>query len=303
MNAASEWADTANSPQISCPRCHFTGVIERRRSTAIVRPAFPGARIYRCRRCGLSFLAPVPDQPETVYNEEYFQAYAGAGLVFPTESEQLPPRFVARLREIESLTRPGQLLEIGVGHGAFLNLAKQSGWRTTGVDVSQYVARQVEQRFGIEVFCGTLEGARLPTRSYDAVHMSHVLEHLADPRRTLVEVRRVLRPGGVLAIEVPNELDSLQTRAGHAAGLLRAYPVKSTHLMFFTPRTLAELVVESGFDVKRVNTVRDCTDRRLWRRLAKRVWSRVENPLAMGPLIDLIARPRTADAQPVSESA
>jgi SAM-dependent methyltransferase len=256
----------------------------------MVRPAFDNTIVTQCRSCNLSFLAPPPVRPEQVYGEEYFQAYAALGLRFPTESDEVPIRYRERLKQAEQEAEGrGVLLEIGVGHGAFLNLAQAAGWQTLGIEVSEYAARMAREKYGLEVFCGTLEDAGIREASIDVVHMSHVLEHLKDPLRTLSEIMRILRPGGILVIEVPNELDSLQVRVLRLAGLVRAYSVKSTHLFFFSPWTLTQLVRNAGYEIRRTRTLRDTRDSRLSRRCVKAAASLVENPIRMGPLIEVFA--------------
>jgi 2-polyprenyl-3-methyl-5-hydroxy-6-metoxy-1,4-benzoquinol methylase len=188
------------------------------------------------------------------------------------------------------MTGLGTLLEIGVGHGAFLNAAREAGWNIIGVDVSHYAAEYVRRTYGITVHRGLLSDVGVPPGSIDVVHMSHVLEHLADPISILQTIRHVLRPGGVLAIEVPNELDSLLVRLRDSVGLLRPYQVPSTHLLFFTPKTLVETVRRAGYGIRTCRTLRDLAEGSAVRRSAKVIASLIERSLGMAPLIELIAQ-------------
>jgi SAM-dependent methyltransferase len=255
----------------------------------MVRPQFPETGVVQCDRCLLSFLSPLPSHPEQYYEREYFEAYESAGLHFPTESDELPSRFGERLRDAEQYVGRGSLLEVGVGHGAFLSVAKNSGWRTFGIEVSDYAARLARERYGLDIFCGTLEDARVASASFDFVHMSHVLEHLRDPRGTLKELFRILRPGGLLAVEVPNELDCLQVKCLRAVRLARPYSVRSTHLFFFTPGTLAAVIRGAGFEIRKLRTTRDLGATPGPLQIARRAAALVERPLRMGPLIELLA--------------
>jgi SAM-dependent methyltransferase len=246
--------------------------------------------VVRCTACGLTHLLPVPSDVAGMYEQDYFRAYADAGIRLPAESEALPARYVRRLDALSGGRREGRVLDVGSGHGSFLNLARRHGWAVHGIDVSRYAAEQVQQRYGIDVRVGTLEHAAFPVEHFDLIHMSHVLEHLPDPGGTLAEVRRVLKRGGFLAIEVPNELENLGTRVLSAVGLLRPYAVRSTHIWFFSPSTLGRLLSAAGFDLVRLRTFRDTDEPRPIRWTVKQAARMVEEPLGLAPLIELIAR-------------
>jgi SAM-dependent methyltransferase len=230
-----------------------------------------------------------------VYEEPYFRAYAHEGLSLPAQSEELPERYQERFRILSGGAPQGLLLEIGCGSGSFLNLAHRHEWAVRGIDVSEYAAERVRQRHGLDVSAGTLEEARFPDNQFDAVHMSHVLEHLPDPRATLIEIRRVMKPGGRLGIEVPNEFENVGSRLLSSLGLLKPYPVGSTHIWFFSPVTLVRLVSAAGLVNVRLRTFRDTEECRTVRRFAKRAISLIEEPLGKAPLIEIIASKAMAD--------
>src|SRR5688500_13555296 len=154
-----------------CPVCGDRVASIRPRASAMVRTAFTGSQVVRCAGCDLSYLFPRPASFDGVYEEDYFRSYEKMGMVFPTEGE-IRPRYIRRLNHLRSITGGGTLLEIGVGHGAFLQSARQQGWKVLGVDISHYAAEFVRQTHGISVHRGTLAEAGLPPESIDAVHMS-----------------------------------------------------------------------------------------------------------------------------------
>jgi 2-polyprenyl-3-methyl-5-hydroxy-6-metoxy-1,4-benzoquinol methylase len=254
----------------------------------MIRTAYDESRVVRCRGCGLDYMWPLPDRIDGIYEEDYFRAYQDAGMVFPTESA-LHPRFAARLRAVEQRRGRGRLLEIGVGHGAFLQYAAMAGWEVVGVELSRYAAAHVRSQYGLTVIDGSIESAELPTAAFDMVHLSHVLEHLLDPLNALRKIRTLLSPGGMVAIEVPNELDNLHVRLKRLLGSDAAYPVRCTHITFFTPATLRQMLQRAGYHVTQITTMRDATDRQLWRALVKRAGGAIEAPLHVGPLIEALA--------------
>jgi SAM-dependent methyltransferase len=119
--------------------------------------------------------------------------------------------------------------------------------------MSPDAARYAHDLNAIEVLIGSAETVlpALPGCSYDLVTMWHVLEHLHDPLATLSQCRRVLKPGGVLMVEVPN-VSSL------CSGIFRSYwaPLEAPrHLYQFTSATLRTLLVTAGFQVRRLRGI------------------------------------------------
>ncbi len=101
---------------------------------------------------------------------------------------------------------PGRnLLEVGCGTGEFLIAARSAGHSVIGLDLSQEVVSYVRHRHpDLDVRCSTVESAGLPAESVDVIAAFHVLEHVADPIGLLRQMQRLLRPGGLVYIRVPN---------------------------------------------------------------------------------------------------
>ena len=97
---------------------------------------------------------------------------------------------------------------------------------------------------------GRLEAAEFADRWFDVVHSSQVFEHLPRPVDELKEIRRVLRPGGILYINVPN-YRCLSIVLGRDDFELNTPP---EHVAYYTPRTLAALLSRAGFDVVRTSS-------------------------------------------------
>jgi len=103
--------------------------------------------------------------------------------------------------------RPGlSLLDVGCGPGTItVDLARLvAPGRVVGIDrspevIAQASAHAKEQGVAIELQPGDVYALPFPDASFDVVHAHQLLQHLGDPVRALVEMRRVLRPGGLLA--------------------------------------------------------------------------------------------------------
>jgi SAM-dependent methyltransferase len=145
----------------------------------------------------------------------------------------------------------GSLLEVGCGSGMYLGLMKALGWkRVVGVDFSPTAIRRVKESPGIEAYCGQLADVGFEAGSFDAVSLSHTLEHVPDPVSFLCEVRRILKPNGRLAIVVPNVGSYVSQLYGPYWYHLDA----PRHQVNFSRRTLALALEKSGFQIRKMTT-------------------------------------------------
>ena len=145
----------------------------------------------------------------------------------------------------------GAILEVGCGSGMYLDLMRALGWtRVLGVDTSRAAIQLVRASLGIEAYCGSLESIGLPLASFDFIAASHTLEHLHDPIAFLSEVHRLLKPGGTLALVLPN-LESQGFRTWGAAWYHLDAP---RHLTHFTRSSLRLALERAGFEVHRLTT-------------------------------------------------
>jgi SAM-dependent methyltransferase len=143
----------------------------------------------------------------------------------------------------------GRILDLGCGSGDLLHKMHALGWEPEGIDVDP-AAVEVARRKDLRVRAGSLHEQRFPDACFDAVVMSHVIEHVHRPLELLSEVHRILKAGRRLVIATPNA-GSL----GHR--MLRArWPFLDPprHLQIFTAHALKSLVHAAGFDDVRVGT-------------------------------------------------
>jgi SAM-dependent methyltransferase len=145
---------------------------------------------------------------------------------------------------------PGRILDCGCGAGDNARILKDLGWRVTGVTIDPR-EQSAAQKFCEAVHLADLEDG-LPSsvgEAFDAILASHVLEHLASPERLLLEVSQRLRPGGVLAVALPN-IAHYGQRISLARGQF-AYTdtgqLDRTHLRFYTYMTAIHLLENNGY--------------------------------------------------------
>jgi SAM-dependent methyltransferase len=123
------------------------------------------------------------------------------------------------LEAIERLQgKAGRLLDVGCGIGTELEVARERGWRGTGIELSA-ASLKVARSNGLQVIDKPLADADLKVASFDCVTINHALEHIAQVRPLLDQVRQLLRPAGLLFVSVPN-LHAWPHRVGaHRLGL------------------------------------------------------------------------------------
>jgi SAM-dependent methyltransferase len=206
-----------------------------------------GNPLRRCEQCE-TVSAPDYADPAEVYIGGYMFGEAGPfGLDVRAPEFQRYLMRVAdrRVRALERATklRGGSLLDIGSGTGEVLQAARERGWRVHGVEPERTAAEMAHER-GLDVTVAMLEDSSLPERSFDVVCAYHVLEHQPDSRTFLQMMARWARPGGFVAIEVPNWRSVQRRRLGERWSGLRP----REHLVHFTPETLAAAFRAGGIE-------------------------------------------------------
>lgn len=208
------------------------------------------ATLVRCRQCGLVYQNPRPEPAElkAAYSAQY-EPY-GTSDKFGNAPPLLRAAYAfgisKRARYVTARKQNGRLLDIGCATGLFLNSFRQNRqWDLFGVEPDEQSAEYARHGYQLNVQTGTLEEAGFSDGFFDAVTMWDVLEHVPDAAGTLREIRRILKPDGVLVIRVPNgaSLDA------HMFGRYWAGLEAPRHLYVFDKRTLAALLKAEGFNV------------------------------------------------------
>jgi 2-polyprenyl-3-methyl-5-hydroxy-6-metoxy-1,4-benzoquinol methylase len=227
---------------VPCPLCGST----RRRA----RFRGKGCRFVACRECALVYQNPQPlfDDLKGRYGQAYFEYEITNEANFHRLME-LGLADIDFARLTAGLPAGRRFLDVGCATGRLLEAMRERGWHVRGVDLCPQSAEYAWSHRGVEVLAGTLEQAHFPEASFQAVHFSHLIEHVPSPRALLGEVRRILVPGGFAVVTTPN-VDGLQARLFR--GLWRS--AIADHLTLFSVKTLRRLLELCGFEVQAVQT-------------------------------------------------
>jgi 2-polyprenyl-3-methyl-5-hydroxy-6-metoxy-1,4-benzoquinol methylase len=180
-----------------------------------------------------------------LYQQEYFYLSGGEQAIAHTRQYQ----FDRQLNTIGKLLhRKGRLLDVGCGDGAFLAFAQKEGWEVTGTDIR--LSKQA-LRLSCRLVEGRIGQVNLDLGSFEAIRFNHVLEHTQNPLLELRNSRKLVAPGGIIYISVPNlagissVVKSFQSRFHLKAHRWRHYAAIH-HLWYFTPASLKTLVKKAG---------------------------------------------------------
>ena len=204
--------------------------------------------LVKCSDCSLVYSVKLTDQTGNIYSKGYFvggdESISGRDFFSDWATTYDRIRFSHGLRRLKNFVpRGARILDIGCATGNFLRLAQAYGYDCYGLDISEFAVQYVRDEIGVPCFLGEVASAGIPASYFDVVTMHHVLEHVDDPIEYLQSVKRVLRKGGTLVVEVPNFASYDSKLEGAQWVDLRP----DQHFNQFEPRTLTACLKKSGF--------------------------------------------------------
>ncbi|MFQ5631113.1 MAG: class I SAM-dependent methyltransferase, partial [bacterium] len=218
--------------------------------------------LVQCQECTLIYLNPRPVEEASAAfyeNEEYtpFVSAQSTQSGFDKIYQRIRKYNNSWKRRLIERNTPekGSLLDVGCGTGEFIAEMARSGWQTRGLERDPKAAAYAVGELELDVICGTLDAMPSAPESYDVVTMWHVLEHLYEPHRALVQIRETLKSGGLLVLAAPNA-NSLDAKFYKENWVAYDAP---RHLQHFTLKSLRSLCEMHNFTlVKKMLLPVDC---------------------------------------------
>ena len=206
--------------------------------------------ICRCRHCDFIFTADYPDPSEAgrYYESSEYISHSDSRTTAIDRAYQTARKFMLRRkrRMVFKTTRipKGNILDIGSGTGHFLNVMKEAGWQTTGVEINKAATEYATSQFNLKILQPE-EMKILPSEEFDCITLWHVAEHLYDIDGYFNEIKRLLKPQGIVLVALPN---SYSFDSSHYGKYWAAYDVPR-HLWHFNYKTFSDFVAKAGFTI------------------------------------------------------
>jgi SAM-dependent methyltransferase len=244
-DSVAEMSATPGTGSLACALCGSTDagpILEKRINGRGGEMLF---RLWRCAACGLARTEPqlTSQALEPYYAEEYW----GEGGVEAVDEDWIRSDQRYRTGFLDRFRNDGSILDVGCGLGFFLRALDANRWDRYGIEPMPVPYREVARALGSDRILNTdLIAAGLPSGRFDVVTFWDSLEHLPNPRAILQETGRLLRPGGIVLIGLPN-FGGYQARHFGEDWFGLSLP---HHFFHYTRETLTRLLEHCGFRLR-----------------------------------------------------
>lgn len=226
------------------PTCPVTG------GPAVYYGEKDGYRLWKSTNSEIIFVYPLPSEKElsTYYNSSYFDRDPERYLQNERSANTL---WIRRIETIRGLSgneglQNWRILDVGAGTGAFLLQFAPRCREVHAVEFSEDGRRLLVERLGLdEPVPSSLEVVDFEEESFDLITMWAVIEHLPFDPDLFLNIRGLIKPGGVLALSLPN----VQAWNRIWFSTSWRYFTPPEHLMFYGLPTLEMLLEEAGFQL------------------------------------------------------
>jgi SAM-dependent methyltransferase len=182
-----------------CDTCHTTQKVLTPQEYTALNPSYdPGEFLDSCNRQQIEGFLDVPGAQRVI-------------------SDAVSRHLADRMR----VSPAPAFLDVGCGVGRYLIAAQRLGFEVLGFEPSRDHARVATQRFGLPVIADYFSPALVTGKSFDLIVLSHVIEHILDPKCFIQTLVSVLAPRGVLIIITPNNESLLARFVGKAWPMLK----------------------------------------------------------------------------------
>jgi SAM-dependent methyltransferase len=239
----------------TCPLCSSDKISLHFRCTDhfISRETFG---IYKCDSCSFEFTQDYPDITEIgkYYESTDYISHSDTSKGFSNKVYRLTRNLMLIYKRtiVTNLTglQTGSLLDIGSGTGYFGSAMKNAGWQVKGVEINEKALEYSKSKFGLETEAPE-HLKKMISNSFDCITLWHVLEHFHDPFKYTADIIRLLKPGGLCLIALPN---CISFDAAHYREFWAAYDVPR-HLWHFSPSTFGNFLEKTGFEIEKIKNL------------------------------------------------
>jgi len=182
--------------------------------------------------------------------KDYYEDYWSDGVDVSDHDVTTPARMKQMLATMEAYCRWGdRILDLGCGAGRFTAALHRHGYDALGLDIAEGAIGAARQRYPDVRFDVLRPDGAIPAEdhSFAAVWSTEVIEHVLDVSRFLSEIRRVLRPGGIVVLTTPYH-GLLKNSAIVLFNFHKHFNVEGSHIRFFDRRALTRSLSKNQFE-------------------------------------------------------
>jgi len=204
-----------------------------------------GYALEKCKSCGMVYMNPrcTPEHLSKIYTVRDEDALIE--LYSKIASPSVLTEYDRKLDKFEKLLpEKGRILDYACAAGYFYEKAQNRGWDAYGFDIGIWAAKAAEKRNLSNMVVGPSIENLFPDNHFDVIYAAQVFEHLLDPNETLETLLKLLKPGGMIFIDVPN-YNTLPIRFNKDDFMLNEPP---QHINYYTPSTLKKLVADAKLE-------------------------------------------------------
>ena len=210
--------------------------------------------IVKCKQCGVVYRNIIED------DQKRYKSYDNVVSGEPSDlwKQERLNSVLPYVRILEKYRKLNRVLDIGCGHGFFLEQCKRDDWDCKGLEVSKPAAKYAKEHFELDVDSCTIKQANFSPSSFDVILLWNVLDEVESPSALIQEVYNLLRPGGIVLIRVRNACFhipaySIIQKLSCFFKNISKWDSSVIHLFSFAPRHLKNLANIAGFKQCRVS--------------------------------------------------
>ncbi len=192
-------------------------------------------KIYRCPECDVVYSEPFTNPGQEYYGNTVFSW---------SHFTEIPMRWQFKVFLSQGGHADKRLLDIGCDNGSFLYYARNRGYRVVGIDLNSAAIKEGRELFALgddELLCTSLEAYADSGETFDVITLFETLEHLDNPNEVMENIKKLLKPNGLLALTVPNPNRFLDT--------IGEWDYPPFHLSRWSLRALKKFVESHGFEI------------------------------------------------------
>ena len=203
-------------------------------------------KIIRCLKCDHIQLFPVPtlNDEKKFYDENLQDKNINDVGSIKRARRKMMPDNTRRYQFIKKIIpKKSRVLEIGSGHGFFLEIMKTNGFDIIGYDISKEKRKYSKKVTDVPVYDININEKIPADNKFDIVVLFHTLEHITEPITLLKNIKKLLKPKGKILIEVPNS-DDFHLKLNK---FYKEFYWERAHIHYFNPKILKNVIRKSGF--------------------------------------------------------